>query len=117
LGGNFLSIDPVTTDFNTGDNFNRFEYANDSPYKFIDPDGRNARILVEIVKSIVKAEAKQAEKAGAKEGAQEGVKATSNAARREEEGRNSYFSAASFAINKFFRQRVQRRDTKTRRRD
>jgi hypothetical protein len=113
LGGNFLSIDPVTTDFNTGDNFNRFEYANDSPYKFIDPDGRNARILVEIVKSIVKAEAKQAEKAGA----QEGVKATSNAARREEEGRNSYFSAASFAVNKFFRQRVQIRDTKTRRRD
>jgi RHS repeat-associated protein len=83
LAGRLLSIDPVTTDFNTGDNFNRFEYANNSPYKFIDPDGRNARILVEIVKSIVKTEAKQAAKAGAKEGAQEGAKATSNAARRE----------------------------------
>ncbi|WP_157201574.1 hypothetical protein [Massilia sp. Root418] len=66
-----MSIDPVTTDFNTGDNFNRFEYANDSPYKFIDPDGRNVRMLVEIVKSIVKAEAKQAAKAGARQIAKE----------------------------------------------
>jgi hypothetical protein len=35
-----LSIDPVTTDANTGTSFNRYTYANNSPYKYIDPDGR-----------------------------------------------------------------------------
>jgi hypothetical protein len=35
-----LSIDPVTTDANTGSSFNRYNYANNSPYKYIDPDGR-----------------------------------------------------------------------------
>jgi hypothetical protein len=36
-----LSIDPVTTDANTGGSFNRYNYANNNPYKYIDPDGRN----------------------------------------------------------------------------
>jgi hypothetical protein len=36
-----LSVDPVTTDANTGDSFNRYVYANSSPYKYIDPDGRS----------------------------------------------------------------------------
>jgi hypothetical protein len=36
-----LSIDPVTTDANTGGSFNRYAYANNSPYKYIDPDGRD----------------------------------------------------------------------------
>jgi hypothetical protein len=35
-----LSIDPVTTDANTGGSFNRYAYAANSPYKYIDPDGR-----------------------------------------------------------------------------
>ena len=39
-GGRFLSIDPVVTDANTGTSFNRYTYANNSPYKYIDPDGR-----------------------------------------------------------------------------
>ncbi|HEY4581907.1 MAG TPA: RHS repeat-associated core domain-containing protein [Lysobacter sp.] len=38
--GRFLSVDPVTADGNTGDNFNRYWYANNNPYKFTDPDGR-----------------------------------------------------------------------------
>jgi RHS repeat-associated protein len=42
VAGRFLSIDPVTTDANTGSSFNRYTYANNSPYKFIDPDGRDA---------------------------------------------------------------------------
>jgi hypothetical protein len=37
-----LSIDPVTTDADTGASFNRYNYANNSPYKYVDPDGRNA---------------------------------------------------------------------------
>jgi hypothetical protein len=37
-----LSIDPVTTDASTGSSFNRYVYANNSPYSYIDPDGRQA---------------------------------------------------------------------------
>ncbi|WP_408951509.1 RHS repeat-associated core domain-containing protein [Lysobacter sp. Hz 25] len=40
--GRFLSVDPVTADGATGGNFNRYWYANNNPYKFIDPDGRAA---------------------------------------------------------------------------
>ncbi len=38
--GRFLSVDPVTANSVNGSNFNRYWYANNSPYKFIDPDGR-----------------------------------------------------------------------------
>ena len=41
LGGSFMSVDPVLTDNNTGASFNRYVYANNSPYKYIDPDGRD----------------------------------------------------------------------------
>jgi filamentous hemagglutinin len=41
VAGRFLSIDPVLTDANTGSSFNRYVYANNSPYKYLDPDGRN----------------------------------------------------------------------------
>jgi RHS repeat-associated protein len=41
VAGRFLSIDPVTTDANTGAGFNRYAYAVNSPYKYIDPDGRD----------------------------------------------------------------------------
>jgi hypothetical protein len=37
-----LSIDPVTTDAGTGNSFNRYNYANNSPYRYIDLDGREA---------------------------------------------------------------------------
>jgi RHS repeat-associated protein len=39
--GRFLSVDPVTADGNTGGNFNRYWYANNNPYRFTDPDGRD----------------------------------------------------------------------------
>jgi hypothetical protein len=44
-GGRFLSIDPVTTDANTGGSFNRYAYANNSPYRYVDPDGRNPLVI------------------------------------------------------------------------
>ena len=44
VAGRFLSIDPVTTDANTGGSFNRYAYANNSPYKYVDPDGRLAHL-------------------------------------------------------------------------
>jgi hypothetical protein len=34
------SNDPVVANSNTGANFNRYSYANNNPYKFTDPDGR-----------------------------------------------------------------------------
>jgi len=41
--GRFLSVDPVTADGATGANFNRYWYANDNPYRFTDPDGREPK--------------------------------------------------------------------------
>jgi RHS repeat-associated protein len=38
--GRFLTVDPVTADSSSGDNFNLYWYGNDNPYKFTDPDGR-----------------------------------------------------------------------------
>jgi len=43
VAGRFLSIDPVVTDANTGGSFNRYAYAANNPYKYIDPDGRQER--------------------------------------------------------------------------
>jgi RHS repeat-associated protein len=40
LAGRFLSVDPVTTDAKTGGHFNRYVYAENNPYKYVDPDGR-----------------------------------------------------------------------------
>ncbi len=37
----FWSVDPVTVD-SAGGNFNRYWYANDNPYRFTDPDGRQS---------------------------------------------------------------------------
>jgi RHS repeat-associated protein len=43
--GRFLSVDPVTALSNPVGAFNRYWYANNNPYKFTDPDGRQvARI-------------------------------------------------------------------------
>lgn len=36
----------MTADGNTGGNFNRYWYANNNPYKFIDPDGRAVERVV-----------------------------------------------------------------------
>ncbi|MES2320502.1 MAG: RHS repeat-associated core domain-containing protein [Pseudomonadota bacterium] len=55
LAGRFLSIDPVTTDANTGLSFNRYVYANNSPYKYIDPDGRFFVILIPFIPYIATA--------------------------------------------------------------
>lgn len=40
--GRFLSVDPVTAYEKPITNFNRYVYALNNPYKFTDPDGRNA---------------------------------------------------------------------------
>ncbi|ALN93751.1 RHS repeat domain-containing protein [Lysobacter gummosus] len=40
--GRFMSADPVTVNSNSGANFNRYWYANNNPYAFVDPDGRES---------------------------------------------------------------------------
>ena len=38
----------MTADGNTGDNFNRYWYGNNNPYKFVDPDGRYVESAVDV---------------------------------------------------------------------
>ncbi|GAB2501616.1 hypothetical protein GCM10027084_14860 [Pseudoxanthomonas sangjuensis] len=40
------SNDPVKANPNTGASFNRYSYANNNPYKFTDPDGREVKLAV-----------------------------------------------------------------------
>ena len=40
--GVFYSPDPMAVDTTSAFNFNRYAYANNSPYRFTDPDGRDA---------------------------------------------------------------------------
>lgn len=47
--GCFVSVDPVGADETTGDNFNRYRYANGNPYRYVDPDGRFAWLAVPIL--------------------------------------------------------------------
>jgi RHS repeat-associated protein len=42
IAARFLSTDPVTTDANTGTAFGRYVYAQSNPYRYTDPDGRQA---------------------------------------------------------------------------
>jgi RHS repeat-associated protein len=60
LAARFLSIDPVTTDTNTGSSFNRYSYADNRPYTNIDPDGRSSKIaqLVRLTASGMKSVAR-----------------------------------------------------------
>lgn len=39
--GRFLSVDPVVADAKTGRSFNRYAYAENNPYRYTDPDGRD----------------------------------------------------------------------------
>lgn len=45
LLGRFITADPVVTDLNSGGNFNRYWYGNNSPYRYRDPDGRFANFV------------------------------------------------------------------------
>ena len=61
IAARFMSVDQVATDANTGDTFNRYEYAHSNPYRYTDPDGRQAQLAaVPLVMAIVRAVAAQA---------------------------------------------------------
>jgi RHS repeat-associated protein len=40
--GRFIGMDPKAPDAQNLYSFNRFAYGNDNPYRYVDPDGRNA---------------------------------------------------------------------------
>jgi RHS repeat-associated protein len=44
--GRFYSLDPVMYKEENVHSFNRFAYANNNPYRFVDPDGRAAHIAI-----------------------------------------------------------------------
>jgi RHS repeat-associated protein len=46
LTGRFMSNDPMASQTDNGGNFNRYAYGENSPYKYIDPDGRNVVIVI-----------------------------------------------------------------------
>lgn len=43
--GRFLSVDPVTAYESGGTSFNRYWYADDNPYMYTDPDGRQSNYM------------------------------------------------------------------------
>ena len=45
VSGRFLSTDQVGTNPNTGSSFNRYAYAQNNPYRYVDPDGRFAFLI------------------------------------------------------------------------
>jgi len=45
IAGRFLSVDPVVTNAKSGSHFNRYVYAENSPYKYVDPDGRDSYLV------------------------------------------------------------------------
>lgn len=47
--GRFLSPDPVRFHVQQPMSFNRYDYANNNPYRFVDPDGRYAEAVVEVI--------------------------------------------------------------------
>lgn len=42
----FLSVDPIPVNVGNAFSFNRFAYANNNPYKYVDPDGQFAFLVV-----------------------------------------------------------------------
>lgn len=45
IAARFMSVDPITTDANTGSAFDRYAYAKNNPYLYTDPDGRIANFV------------------------------------------------------------------------
>ncbi|MGH8521684.1 MAG: glycohydrolase toxin TNT-related protein [Gammaproteobacteria bacterium] len=47
--GRFLAIDPAGFDPRNPQSFNRYAYANNNPYKYVDPDGRAAETALDVI--------------------------------------------------------------------
>ncbi|WP_291220039.1 RHS repeat-associated core domain-containing protein [Dokdonella sp.] len=55
VAGRFLSVDPVGPEAATGASFNRYWYANNNPYTFTDPDGRQVQVIYGVTPGQVQA--------------------------------------------------------------
>lgn len=51
--GRFLSPDPVRFGIESPVSFNRYAYANDNPYQYLDPDGRSAKNAIKILRNLL----------------------------------------------------------------
>ena len=49
----FMAIDPLSPQADELHSFNRYAYANNNPYKYVDPDGRFAQVLVRLEYALV----------------------------------------------------------------
>lgn len=45
VAGRFISTDPIAFDERNPHSFNRYAYANNNPYRFVDPDGRSPLVF------------------------------------------------------------------------
>jgi len=48
VAGRFVSMDPVGFDEGNIHSFNRYAYANNNPYRYVDPDGRSPVLLLRL---------------------------------------------------------------------
>jgi large repetitive protein len=51
--GRFMGVDPVTFEEDNYHSFNRYAYGNNNPYKYLDPDGRMAGLILRAVVGVV----------------------------------------------------------------
>lgn len=51
--GRFLGVDPREVDPADGHSFNRYAYANNNPYRYVDPDGRHAVPIVLVAATVL----------------------------------------------------------------
>lgn len=49
LAGRFMAVDPAGIDAGNPHSFNRYAYAHNNPYKYVDPDGRTAAAAVALI--------------------------------------------------------------------
>ena len=50
--GRFMGIDPVGADPSSIHLQNRYAYANNNPYKYVDPDGRNPKLIADFALNV-----------------------------------------------------------------
>ncbi len=50
--GRFMSTDPVGFQEDNIHSFNRYAYANNNPYKYVDPDGENPKLILDFALNV-----------------------------------------------------------------
>jgi len=50
--GRFMGVDPTGVDESNIHSFNRYAYANNNPYKFVDPNGENPKLFIDFALNV-----------------------------------------------------------------